>query len=127
MTAYLDAIGKTINEVGDRLDKTPEEEKPSKVIFVITTDGLENASKEFKREQIKDMITHQTNIYNWQFIFLGANIDAVTEANSIGIFAACNYTADVIGTKSVYTSMSNTISNYRTAGEINKDWKDEIK
>lgn len=129
MTALLDAIGKTINNVGDRLNKTAEENKPSKVIMVITTDGAENASQEFTRQQIKEMITHQTDVYNWQFMFLGANIDAVSEAQSIGIKGqfASTYTANAVGTDSLYTTMSNTVSTYRSAGKINEDWKEDIK
>jgi uncharacterized protein YegL len=129
LTALLDAIGKTINDVGDKLNKMSEEDRPSKVIFVITTDGQENASVEFKRNNIKDMITHQQEKYNWEFIFLGANIDAVAEAESIGILGsnASSYTASSIGTASLYESMSKTVSNYRSAGTIDASWKDEVR
>lgn len=129
MTALLDAIGKTINDVGDRLNKADEDSKPSKIIFVITTDGQENSSKEFNRQQIKDMITHQTDKYNWQFIFLGANIDAVSEASSLGInpMFASNYTANSVGTDALYTTLSKTVSNYRSVGEINNNWNVDIK
>lgn len=129
MTALLDAVGKTINEVGDRLNKTKEEDKPSKVIMIITTDGQENNSKEFNSQQIKDMITRQTEKYNWQFMFLGANIDAVREAESIGIkgMFASNYTANAVGTDSLYRGMSATVANYRSKGTIDNDWKNEIK
>ena len=98
MTALLDAIGKTINTVGERLNKTNEDDKPSKVIFVITTDGQENSSKEFTQSKVKEMIEHQTNNYSWQFMFLGANIDAVSTAQSFGISGqfASNYTAIVL-------------------------------
>lgn len=114
-TALLDAIGKTINEVGDRLSKTKEEERPSKVIFIITTDGEENSSKEFKQEQVKSMIENQTNNYNWQFIFLGANIDAVATAQRYGINAnlAHTYTANSVGTQSLYTSVSKGVGGER--------------
>ena len=70
-TALLDAVGKTINSIGVRLNNTPEDERPDKVIFVITTDGYENASRKFTKTQIKDMIEHQQNKYSWTFIFLG--------------------------------------------------------
>jgi uncharacterized protein YegL len=128
-TALLDAIGKTINTVGEQLNKTNEENKPSKVIFVITTDGFENASKEFTQPQIKEMIEHQTNKYNWQFMFLGANIDAVATASSYGISGqfASNYTASSIGTDSLYRSVSKSVASYRTEGKIDADWKDELK
>jgi uncharacterized protein YegL len=84
-TALLDAVGKTILDVVYRLSKTSEDKKPGKVIFVITTDGLENASREFTYEKVKHLIKHQQEKYNWEFIFLGANIDAAKEADSIGI------------------------------------------
>lgn len=86
-TALFDAIGKTINSIGARLNNTPEDERPEKIIVVITTDGYENASREFTRNQIKEMIEHQQSKYSWTFMFLGANIDATAEAESIGIGA----------------------------------------
>lgn len=84
-TALLDAVGKTILNVENRLSKTNEEERPGKVIFVITTDGLENASREFNYKKVQELVKHQQEKYSWEFIFLGANIDAAKEANSIGI------------------------------------------
>jgi len=129
MTAMLDSIGKAINTVGERLSNTSKEDRPSKVIFVITTDGAENSSKEFKKDQVKSMIEHQTGIYNWQFIFLGANIDAVGEAESLGISGmnATNYTASSIGTRSIYGSISKTVTNCRANGVIDSDWANEVK
>lgn len=84
-TALLDAVGKTIVEVDNRLRKTPEEHYPRHVIFVITTDGYENASQEFTQRKVKDLIAQQKEKYQWQFIFLGANIDAALEAENLGI------------------------------------------
>jgi uncharacterized protein YegL len=84
-TALLDAIGKTINEVGKRLGETPEDKRPGKVIFVITTDGLENASREFGYDAVKNMITRQTEKYGWEFVFMGANIDVAQEGGKLGI------------------------------------------
>ncbi|MDF2607126.1 MAG: hypothetical protein K0S34_1321 [Bacillales bacterium] len=84
-TALLDAVGKSIIDVGNRLAKTNEDEKPGKVIFVITTDGEENASKELTYENVKQLISHQQEKYGWEFIFLGANIDAAKEAECLGI------------------------------------------
>jgi hypothetical protein len=86
-TALLDAIGKTITETGRRLNETPETLRPGKVIFVITTDGLENASCEFSYETVKGMITHQSEKYCWEFIFMGANIDVAHEGSKLGIKA----------------------------------------
>ncbi len=107
-TALLDAIGKTINSIGSRLSSTLEDERPDNVIFVITTDGFENASKEFTKSTVKEMIEHQQDKYSWTFMFLGANMDAVGEAASLGINTdfARTYTASDIGTQSVYDSVS---------------------
>lgn len=85
MTALYDAVGKTILDVGSRLSHTPEDERPNKVIFIITTDGYENSSREFSKAQVKEMIEHQQNKYNWNFLFFGANIDSAQTAGSIGI------------------------------------------
>jgi len=85
MTALYDALGKTILDVGSRLAKTPENERPEKVIFIITTDGYENASKEFTKSKIKEMIEHQQSKYSWEFLFFGANIDSTQTATSIGL------------------------------------------
>ncbi|MCP8969952.1 vWA domain-containing protein [Ectobacillus ponti] len=90
-TAMLDAIGKTILDAGRRLSQTPEAARPGKVMFVITTDGLENVSREFTHEKVSQMIQHQQEKYGWEFIFLGANMDAVREAESIGIQAEDAY------------------------------------
>lgn len=115
MTALLDAIGKTVNSIGVRLNDTPEEERPEKVIVVITTDGQENSSREFTKAKIKEMIEHQQSKYNWVFMFLGANMDAVSEAGSLGINTnfARTYTANEKGTEIVYGVLSNTMSTIR--------------
>lgn len=87
MTALLDAVGRAINETGERLAALPEAERPGLVVFVISTDGQENSSHEFTREQVKQMIEHQQNVYNWQFTFLAANAAAFAEAGGMGIAA----------------------------------------
>ena len=112
MTALLDSVGYTINSIGQRLSDTPENERPEKVIFVITTDGFENASQEFTRSKVKEMIEHQQEKYSWVFMFLGANIDAVSEGASLGIKSGYSktYTASGIGTQSVYDSASSVLS-----------------
>ena len=84
-TALLDAVGRAINETGARLAALPEAERPGLVVFVITTDGEENSSKEFTREQVKKMIAHQQDVYKWQFTFLAANPEAFAEAGGMGI------------------------------------------
>lgn len=128
-TALLDAVGKTITEVGNRLSNTPEEERPEKVMVIITTDGAENASKEYTKSKVKEMIEEQTNKYSWVFMFLGANIDAVSEAQSIGISACHAHTHgwSSQGVESVYTTMSNVAKGYRGTGKIDNNWKDGIK
>lgn len=84
-TALLDAVGRTVVETGERLAAMNEADRPGLVVFVIITDGQENASMKYPRHQIKEMIEHQRNVYNWQFTFLGANQDAFAEAGGIGI------------------------------------------
>jgi hypothetical protein len=84
-TALLDAIGRGIQETGDRLRRMDLAERPSLVVFIIVTDGLENSSREYNKKKIKEMIEHQTNVYKWKFTFLGTKIDAFAEASSIGI------------------------------------------
>ena len=119
-TAMLDAIGETINMVQDRHD----EEKPDNVLFVITTDGEENASKKFTKSQIEKMIKHQTNGHGWNFMFLGANMDAVKEASSIGISNDCaiNYNYTSVGTDALYRTMScaaTTVKSCATLDDFN--------
>ena len=89
-TALLDAIGRTIKTIGERLDKTPEPERTGKVIVAILNDGLENASQEFKPKQIRSMIEHQREKYAWEFIYLGANQDAIMVGETMGIASGCD-------------------------------------
>lgn len=108
-TAMLDAIGETINRVQDRHDELGKE-KPDNVLFVITTDGEENSSRKFTKSQIEKMIKHQTNGHGWEFIFLGANMDAVKVAENIGISydRAINYDWTSQGTDALYSTMAAT-------------------
>lgn len=129
-TALMDAIGRTIDNVGKRLAETPEEERPSHVIFVITTDGYENASSDYTRARVKEMIEHQQSKYSWQFLFLGAGIDAYQEAASIGIggIHTMSVTNDSVGTRNMYQSVtyaSNAIrsSCCTTDGLHDDSWK----
>jgi Mg-chelatase subunit ChlD len=85
MTALLDAVGRAINETGERLAKMDEAQRPGLVVFVVMTDGQENSSREFTKDQIKQMIEHQQEKYRWHFTFLGANQDAFAEAGAMGI------------------------------------------
>lgn len=124
LTALMDAVGRTINNVGERLAMTPEEERPGKVIFVITTDGYENDSKEFNRAKVREMIEHQTNKYSWQFMFLGAGIDAAKEAGSIGISCdlAASHAHGSTGYASMYCAVDAAITSYRAEGVVDKCW-----
>ena len=115
-TAMLDAIGEIINKEQDRHDDLGTE-KPEEVLFVITTDGEENSSRTFKKSQIEKMIKHQTNGHGWKFMFLGANMDAVKEAESIGISKdwSTNYAYDSKGVYDTFTTMSCTAKAVRSA------------
>lgn len=110
-TALLDAAGRTITNVGKRLAETKEEERPGKIVVVITTDGYENASREYTKPQIRAMIEHQRDVYKWQFMFLGANIDAVSEADSLGIrpCMSATYSATNAGVNSTFRAMDKVI------------------
>lgn len=123
-TALYDAVGTTIDEIGKALNNTPEEERPEKVIFVIITDGEENASVEYSQKDVLERITHQREKYNWDFSFIGANIDAKKAANDIGISLddAFAYSNNSIGTQSVYKSLDNAIHSYRETKTIDKTY-----
>ena len=116
-TALLDAIGRTINTIGERLDKTPERDRPSKVIIAILTDGLENASQEFKPKRIHWMIEHQREIYSWEFIYLGANQDAIEVGEKMGIAPgyAVTFNETPEGASEAFAAVSHTIGAYRAS------------
>jgi predicted transcriptional regulator len=114
-TALLDAVAKTIIDVGYRLSHLNEDVHPSKVIFVITTDGLENSSKEFTYDKVKQMITRQQEACNWEFVFLGANIDVAKEIHKLGInpSMAFSYQSSSEGTDKMYSKVNNLVSEMR--------------
>lgn len=116
MTALLDAMGTTITSVGEKLAALSEDERPSKVVFLIITDGQENSSHKFTKDQIKSMVKLQTEVYSWDFIFMGANIDSFGEADALGITGSntMNYAASDVGTRSLYKNISENMSNYRS-------------
>jgi hypothetical protein len=114
MTAMLDAIGKSINELGEKLAKLPEEKRPSRVIVVIITDGEENASKEFNHVQIKEMVEHQHKKYAWQFSYLGANQDAVLAARNMGISAANSSSFVGANVRCAFAAASHVVGSYRS-------------
>jgi uncharacterized protein YegL len=127
-TALLDAVGKTINKIANVQKHTADEEQAEHVMFVITTDGMENASREFNYEKIKQMIEYQKNKYGWEFIFLGANIDAIETAERFGISKdrATNYHPDSEGTLLNYEVISETVSCLRASRNISENWKERI-
>ena len=120
-TALLDAIGRTVTESGTLFDSRSDDEKPEKVVCLIMTDGQENSSKEHTREAIKQMIERQKNEWGWEFVFIGANQDSFTEANSIGISAAstANFAATGQGVRAAYSGMSANLCDYRTSAKNN--------
>lgn len=120
MTALLDAIGRTIVTTGQRFAGMPEDQRPGKVVFVIMTDGQENHSIEYKdTTRIREMITHQQERYGWQFVFLGANQDAITVAHGMGIpqSNAMSYAANAKGTQDAFWSVSHNTVRYRSGGQ----------
>lgn len=120
-TALLDAIGETIDRLGKRLEQTPEAQRPGQVIVPILTDGFENASERYTWKQIAAMIKHQTEVYKWEFLFLGANQDAIATAANLSIVAsnAATYCADEIGTRTTQraTSRKTTALRARAGGD----------
>lgn len=127
-TALLDAVGKTINKIGKVQKHTAEDERAEHVLFVITTDGMENASHEYNYDKVRQMIEHQKSKYGWEFIFLGANIDAISTAERFGIGQdrATNYNADREGTLLNYEVISETVSCIRSNRSISEKWKERI-
>lgn len=115
MTPLLDAIGNTVDSTGKKLESMKEEDRPEKVIFVILTDGQENASSKFNREQIFEKIKHQTDAYNWKFVFLGANQDAIAEAAHLGINvnSTLQYASNPMGTAHAFMAMSSGMTKMR--------------
>lgn len=116
-TALLDAMGTTIDNLGAKLAALPEEERASKVIVLVITDGHENASSRYTREQIREKVSHQQEKYSWSFVFLGANIDAFTAGTSMGFTRSnsVNYQATAAGTKVAYNAISSSMTSYRLA------------
>jgi len=127
-TALLDAIGRSILKIRNVHKALEEENKPEKTLFFITTDGMENASVEFNYERVNEYIQLQKEKYGWEFIFIGANIDAIGTAKKFGIDAdrAVNYRADKRGTNLNYKVMNETITELRVNKAIRADWKEDI-
>lgn len=130
-TALLDALGSSIARVANNHRRMKEEFRPDKVIFVVTTDGMENASREYTYKKVKQMVEHEKEKYGWEFLFLGANIDSAETAGRMGIDAdhAVNYHADSRGTELNYRVVSKAVSRARMCAcePIGADWKREIE
>ena len=127
-TALLDAVGGAIHHIGNVHKYAREEDRPEKTLFVITTDGMENASRRYSYEKVRAMITRQKEKYGWEFLFLGANIDAAREAARFGIGADCaaNYHADAVGTGVIYEAVCDTVRDFRASRPVGAGWKKRI-
>ena len=128
-TALLDAIGRTIHKISNAQKHTADDYRAEKVMFVIITDGEENSSREYSAEKIKAQIEMQKEKYEWEFIFLGANIDAIETAGRFGISAdrAQNYHSDSEGVELNFRIISEAVSKYRECSEIPKGWNNDIQ
>ena len=128
-TALIDAIGGAIKHIGNIHKYARPEDVPAKTMFVITTDGMENASHKFSSDEVKKMIKRQKEKYGWEFLFIGANIDAVETAATFGIdkSRAVNYHADKQGTKVVYENVSEAVKYLRDCGGIQPNWSEDIE
>lgn len=128
-TALLDAIGGAIHHIGNVHKYARKEDRPIKTLFVIITDGFENSSKRYTYQKVKSMIERQQKRYGWEFIFLGANIDAIAEAKRFGIREemAVEYICDEVGTALNYEAVSEVVSNLRASRPYCADWKKKIE
>jgi uncharacterized protein YegL len=128
-TALFDAIGFTIQKIINVQKRTSEEERAEKILFVITTDGMENASQEYSADKIKKMVQHQKEKFGWEFMFLGANIDAISTAARFGIDEefAVDYHADQVGTQLNYEAVNEAVLNLRTGKKLDRSWKEGIE
>lgn len=127
-TALMDAIGGAIHHIGNVHKYARPEDVPEHTLFVITTDGMENASSRYSAQRVRQMIEWQKEKYGWEFLFLGANIDAVETARQFGIGEdrAMNYHADSRGTRLNYEVLSAAISSVRSSASLDTGWKQEI-
>ena len=127
-TALLDAVGGAIHHIGNVHKYAREEDRPEKTLFVITTDGMENASRKYSYEKVRSMIERQKERYRWEFIFLGANIDAAKEAARFGIDADCaaDYHADSKGTAVIYEAMNDAVCSVRACQPVGAAWKKNV-
>ena len=127
-TALLDAVGGAIHHIGNIHKYAREEDRPQRTLFIITTDGMENASRRYDYRRVKEMIERQKEKYGWEFLFLGANIDAAKEAARFGISAerAANYHADHQGTGLVYEAVNAAVCAVRASRPLENEWRASI-
>ena len=127
-TALLDAVGRAIHHIGNIHKYAREEDRPERTLFVITTDGMENASREYTYDRLKAQIQRQKEKYGWEFIFLGANIDAAKEAARFGISRdrAVNYNADSKGTAVIYEAVSEAVCSVRACRPMTDQWRRKV-
>lgn len=127
-TALIDAIGGSIHHIKNIHKYARREDVPEHTMFVIITDGYENASRKYSSDQVKKMIEHEKEKYGWEFLFIGANIDAVETAKHFGINEdrAVNYHADEQGTGVVYDAVATACCNVRASAPLSADWSNAI-
>ena len=128
-TALIDALGDAIHHISNVHKYAREEDRPEHTIFIITTDGMENASRRWTSDQVKELVQRQKERYGWEFLFLGANIDAVETAATFGITEdrAANYNNDSEGQSLYYEELCSAVSRVRTNQKLTRDWKAKIE
>ena len=128
-TALIDAIGGAIHHIGNVHKYAREEDIPEHTVFVITTDGMENASHRYTSDEVKEMVKRQKEKYGWEFLFLGANIDAVETASRFGIGRdrAVNFRNDSAGQRLNYATVSEAVCRVRCSAPLTPDWKQDIE
>jgi len=128
-TALLDALGGAIHHIGNVHKYAREEDRPERTVFIITTDGMENSSRRYSYEKVKTMIERQKERYGWEFLFLGANIDAAAEAKRFGIDQdhAVSYKCDARGTALNYEVISDAVCQVRACMPLQANWKQKIE
>ena len=128
-TALIDAIGQAIHHIGNVHKYARDEDRPEHTIFIITTDGMENASHRYTSSQVKAMVQRQKEKYGWEFLFLGANIDAVETAAHYGIAEdrAVNFINDPVGQSLNYSGVSDAVCSVRASKPLTRDWKKNIE
>ena len=127
-TALIDALGSAIHHIGNIHKYARPEDVPEHTMFIITTDGMENASQRYSSDEVKKMIERQKKKYGWEFLFIGANIDAVETARRYGIGEdrSVNYNADAKGTGILYESVACAVSSVRKCASLDESWRDNL-